>query len=162
MTLSVGAATDYLVQTATQAAVGITVEGQLVVVHDGEPATVTLGQFVIGLSDPPPQMAGDTTGTRGFMGVGAQRLEEDYTVPCYIDIRVPGTVQKTARDIAVSVFDAFWPLIRADLTLGGALKGGRYAEITEVTHMASNVGTVAEPGRRHLIAFGVHCRNLTS
>lgn len=162
MTLSIGAATDYLVNIAASAVSGMTVNGQPVVVADGEPDELTFGMFVIGLDTPPPDTSGDTAGTRAWMGLGAKRVEDDYLIPCYVDVRVAGNVQKTARDAAVGIFNAFWPLFAADLTLGGALTGGRYAEIVNYIATARSVGTVAEPGRRQFIQFAVHCRSLTT
>lgn len=162
MTLSIGAATDYLYATAQTTSSGITVNGHSVLVVDGWPHELAFGMFVIGLSAPPPDVAGDTIGTRMWEGLGARHLQEDYTIPCYIDVRVPGTTQKTARDLAESIFNPFWSAITADLTLGGALKGGRYAEITDLASTPSNVGEVGDPGRRQFIQFGVHCRSLTT
>lgn len=162
MTLSVGAATDQLVTLATTAVTGITVNGDPVLVSDGQPDELAFGMFIIGLSQPPPENLGDTTGTRSWASLGALHLEEDYTIPCCIDVRVAGKVQKTARDLVEQVFNAFWTLFAADLTLAGALKGGRWAEIVNLTFTPANVGSTAEPGRRQLADFGVHCRNLTS
>lgn len=159
MTLSIGPATDHLVTLAQAAVTGVTVNGQPVAVVDGQPDELTFGMFVIGLEQPPPEPAGDTTGTRMWVGLGAKRTEEDYTIPCYIDVRIPGT-QKAARDLAAQIFDAFWTGFSADLTLGGAVN--IYAEITNLTSTPSSVGTAAEPGRRQLMYFGVHCRNRTT
>lgn len=162
MTISIGAATDYLYTKAQTATSGLLVNGDPVLVIDGWPDEVAFGMFVIGLSSPPPDGAAETSGTRAWAALGAQRTQEDYTIPCYIDIRVAGKTQKTARDISESIFNTFWALLAADLTLGGALKGGRYAEITDFNCLPGNLGTVGEPGRRQFTTFGVHCRNLTS
>lgn len=162
VTVSVGAATDYVYAKAQAAVVGVTVNGKPAVAIDGEPEELTFGMFVVGVTQPPPDGAAETTGTRSWMGLGAKRLEEDYILPCYIDVRSPGRVQKTPRDIALSIFNTFWASIASDLTLGGALQGGRYAEIVDFITHAGTLGTVAEPGRRQLVMFGVHCRNLTT
>lgn len=160
--MSLGAAVDYLYGLAQQAATGVTVNDEPVLVVDGEPDLVAFGMFVVGMSEPPPDLAGDITIARDWEGLPARYLVEDYTVPCYIDVRVPGGEQKTARDLAESLFNAFWALVKADLTLGGLLQGGRSAAISEVTSTSSNVGSAAEKGRRQLIRFGVHAQNLTT
>lgn len=161
MTLSIGPATDYLYGLAQQAVTGITVNGKAMKANDGPSLTPVYGMFVIN-GVPDPEASADTTETRTWPALGAQKLEEDYVIPCYIDVRVPGDTQKTARDIAETAFNAFWALVKPNMqTLGGALSS-RYAEITELTETASSVGTAAEPGCRHLIRFGVHCRNLTT
>lgn len=161
MTLSIGPATDYLYTQAQTVCAAVTVNGAQAVAVDGWPYELDWGMFVVGLSAPPPDPVGDTTGTRSWASLGQMRLQEDYTIPCYIDVRVGEATQKQVRDLTASLFDPFWALLRADLTLGGVLGEGRYAEITDLTSTPSNVGTAAEQGRRQLVTFGVHCRNLT-
>lgn len=160
MTLSIGPATDYLITKAQTAAVGITVSGKPVLVVDGEPSVLEPGMFVIGLRTPPPEMSGETTGTRSQSPIGNTFADEDYLIPCYIDVRVAGTVQKTARDLAAQVFDAFWAAVLSDRSLGGLFQYP--VELGAFASVPSNVGTVAEPGRRQLITFEVHCQNLTA
>lgn len=159
MTLAIGPVTDYLVTQARQAVTGLPDTWQ---VSDSLPDELTNFMFVVGVTEPPPNDSAETLEQRAWNGLGAGKLEEDFTVDCYIDVRVAGTTQKTARDKAEAAFNAFWPLLKADLTLGGLLGGGRYVEIPNLAEVPSHVGTVAEPGRRQLIRFGVHCRNLTS
>lgn len=160
--ISSGVAIDYLYGLAQQASAGVLVEGKPVMVVDGQPVELAFGMFVVGLTQPPPDPAGEASGTRSWAELGAGRLQEDYTIPCYIDVRVSGAVQKKARDQALALFDAFWQLLAADLTLGGVLAGGRYAEIINLTSTPTAVGTAAEEGRRQLVTFDVHCRNLTT
>lgn len=158
MSLSIGPATDYLVTKATSAVNGVVVGGKPVLVVDGSPAELVPGMFVVGLSDPPPNEAAASDGLREPATQETSASFDDYAVPCYIDIRVAGTVQKTARDIACSIFDAFAAVI--DRNLGGALVNG-YAEITNLRITPSNVGTVGEPGRRQFISFDVRCVSVT-
>lgn len=162
MTTSIGPATDYLVEQATTAVEGFTVNGgDPFLVWDGQPWEMTNGMFVIGLSSfVPPDVTGDVDGTRSWKSLGAKQLQEDYTIPCYIDARVAGTSQKAARDLAEGVFNAFWALIAADLTLGGAL-GSMWAEIDDLTETPRSLGSVEEPARATRISFGVRCRNRT-
>lgn len=162
MTLSVGPVTDYLFATAQTAVAAITVRNLPVQVVDGPPRELTPGMFFVGITDSHPEVQGSTTVVRRLLGVGAKRVEDEFTVPCLIDVRMPGNDQKAARDAAESIFNAFWPLVAADLTLGGTLHEGRIAEISEITETPALLGTVAEPGRQQLIAFGVHCRDVTT
>lgn len=159
MTLSIGPATDYLYGLAQQAVVGVTVNGKPVLVVDGWPSEVAFGMFAVGLSQPPPDGGDETTGSRPLSAIGNLFSDEDYTIPCFIDVRVNGTVQKAARDAAESILNAFGALL--DQRLGGILRGGP-AEIANLAYSPSNVGTAAEPGRRQLISFGVHCTNLAA
>lgn len=163
MTMTVGAATDYIYALAQAAVAGVRVEGQPAQAHDGFPPFPVPGMFVVGLELPPPDLGDSATHvTREWYGVGGKRLEEDYTIPCYIDVRVEGTVQKTPRDAAEAIFNTFWTSLAADLTLGGILTSGRLADIADLTFQPGELGTVGEPGRRQLVTFGVHCRNLTT
>lgn len=162
MTLSIGPATDYLYGLARQAVAGITVNGKPMQASDGPTQAPVFGMFVIGVTE--PEGDSDTAATRTYegQGLGLQQFQEDYIIPCYIDVRISGGAQKTARDLAETAFNNFWPLFKADQTLGGALRSGRKAEISELTESPLAVGTAAEKGRRHLIRFGVHCQNLTT
>lgn len=162
MTLSIGPAIDNLVAKAQQAVAGLTVAGQPVQVVDGEPTVVSLAMFAVGLNRPPPEADAETAGERDLSPFGARFIDEDFFIPCFIDVRLPGKVtQKAVRDAAEAIFNAFAPLVSADQHLGGLLVGGGFAQIAAVTSTPSNVGTVAEPGRRQLITFGVHVTNVT-
>jgi hypothetical protein len=160
MTLTVGPATDYIFTKAQQAVTGITVSNKPVLVVDGEPSILEPGMFVIGVTDAPPDGLAETVVLREWEGLGAQHVADEFTIPCYIDVRIAGTDMKAARDAAEAIFNAFWPLLKADLTFGGILSVD--AGIAELSEHPGNTGTVAEPGRRHLIKFGVHCRNQTT
>lgn len=156
--ITIGAATDYIYSLAQQAVAGVTVEKAVAV--DGWATTLYPIMFHVGLSQPPDNPIGDSTSSRSWAALGAAAVQEDFTVPACIDVRMTGT-QKQVRDIAEGLFDSFWTLLATDLTLDGLLKEGRYAEITDLTSTPSNVGTATQNGRRQLISFGVHCQNLT-
>lgn len=161
VTLTVGPATDNIVAKAEQAAADFTVSGHPVLVVDGEPSVLMPGMFVIGASEPPTEgTIAETAVRRDWDGVGAKRVADEFTVPCYIDVRIAGTSAKDARDAAEAIFNAFWQLYAADPLLGGVLN--RVSAVPDITEQPSNTGTVAEPGRRHLIKFGVLCRNQTT
>lgn len=160
VTLSVGAATDSLVGLATTAVNGVTVSGKPVGVSDGWPPQPEPGMLVIGVDS--PSGAAEIPVQRDWSPIGDRHIDEDYTIPCYIDVRVPGAVQKVARDAAEAIFNAFWTQVVANPTLGGALQGTGYSALfANVRCTAANLGTVAESGRRCLITFDVHCMNLT-
>lgn len=160
--ITVGAATDYLYGLAQAAVAGVTVNGEPVLVSDGWPDELALGMFLVGLSDSPPEGSGQTSGTDGWPLLGNPgAAAEDYLIPCVIDVRISGNVQKTARDLAESMFNTFWDSFVTDRSLGDLLHGGG-ATITSIVSIPSNVGTVAEPGRRQLISFAVRCTNLSA
>jgi len=165
MTLSISAAVDHLVGLATTSVIGVTVEGQTVAVIDGWPTQIGKGSFIIGLTQPPNPAISDSDaqvdGTRSWAGLGAKQVDENYSIPCCIDIRMKGT-QKQARDIASGIFDTFAPLLIADLSLGGALAQPGWAEINNLTHLPLPAGTAPELARRHLITFTVRCRSRTT
>lgn len=160
MTISIGAATDALYALAQQAVNGVTVNGAAAVAVDGWPYDLQPGMFVIGLSQPPPDGLAETTGIGlRLLGINQAVFDEDYTIPCYIDVRIggTGTTQKTARDQALAIFSTFFAAFVADLTLAGAIRGP--ASVTALTATPANVGTAAEPGKRQFISFGVRCPN---
>lgn len=165
MSLTIGPATDYLFSLAQQAVAGVIVFGRPMVAVDGIPEELAPGMFVVGLTEPPSDAGVDAT-TQGAglvlqtMGTGGLQFAEDYTIPAYIDVRVGGAIpQKSVRDQALAVFATFWGLFTADLSLGGVCVGGK-AQIGSVTSVPANLGSVAEPGRRHFIGFGVRCTGL--
>lgn len=156
-----GPVTDALVALAEQAAAGVTVNGKPVQVSDGGPDELTFGMFVVGLSDTPPEAQTDTMGTRHRVTIGAYIVTDELNIPCYIDVIIPGRSQKAARDAASALFDEFWSLIAADPSLGGVLEGGS-AQVTSMSCLPENRGSVAEPARRQLISFVVACTSTHS
>lgn len=157
MTLTIGAATDYLFGLAQQAVDGVMVGDKPAKAVDGEPSHPVPAMFVIGLSEPPPNEQGETTGSRVSSAMGNEFVDEDFTIPCYLDVRVAGEDQKVARDAAESILRPF--LTAFDPLLGGVLAEGGNAEIPDLRYVPSNVGTGGEPGRRNFISFTVHCTN---
>jgi hypothetical protein len=156
-----GPVVDYLVTKAGTAIAGLPDEWA---VSDGEAREVGNFMFVVGVNEPPADGGtAQVTAARSYVSLGAQKIEQDLTFPCYIDARVSevdATSQKAARDKAESAFNAFWPLLKADLTFGGLLAVD--AAIPTVTGEPRPVGTAAEPGRRFLIKFDVLGRTRTA
>lgn len=161
LTLTVGPATDYLYGLAQDActALDVTVNGQTVaaVAVDGEPRDEEFAMFVVGVESPDTAGSGRWTGAAPILG-GAS-ASEDYTIPCYIDVRLFVDDLKTVRDIACSLFDTFWNALMADRSLGGNLVGGG-AVIGDVNPSTNRVGTTGEPGQRYFLGFSVRCTDL--
>jgi hypothetical protein len=155
---SVGAATDNLHAKALQAVAGFTVNDHPVEAIDGQPSSLSNGMFIIGVSGP-ADITTEIPVSREWSPYGDRWVDETYDVPGCIDIRLggKGATQKAARDICEGVFNAFWALVTADPSLGGALEQGRPAEITTLRFSPSLAGTAAEPAHRHFASFNVHC-----
>jgi hypothetical protein len=64
------------------------------------------------------------------------------------------------RLAAFVIWDAFITLFVADPTLGGALAGGHWADLTALRVSSPNRPEDAQGGRYCLIRFGVHCTSL--
>ena len=115
--------------------------------------------LVVGMAHPLDATAADET--RQYMALGSGVVEEDFTIPCYIDVAISGIDEQTnARRKACLIFDGVVDFVRADLSLGGVLRRGRFAEITDILLIATRDEEEAATGRRSIIGFRVHCRNL--
>lgn len=163
MGVSVGQAIDYLYSgtgpngtlLAALAAVDPTV-----VLADNEPQSSSQSMVFIGRADPGNAEA--AAGTRQYIVLGAGRSEESYAIPCYISVSRPGPAQKPARDAALALFDALAHFIQADLTLGGVLLAGRYAQLAQVTltQTLDESDTGGGAFRTAYVTFDIHCTNL--
>lgn len=156
--ISFGPVTDYIFTNFVQPAVaGVTINGQAAVAVDGWPGPIVWGMFVLGLSDPPPQIAGRNDGTQMWSVLGGPIVTEDFTVPAYIDIYSGLGTQKGARDEAEGIFNAFWSLLAADRGLGSpSLIPGGVLTIATITSTPMTVGTITEATHRQLISFNLH------
>ena len=157
MGTAIGAAIDYLVTGLTE--VMATVDGRLRVA-DNWPDTLGDGYLVIGHTS--SQDGGAADADNVWYDLGALRIEESFSIPCYIEITRPGPSQKLARDAAITVFDATVDFIRSDLSLGGALNRGRVA-IASHLHLTQTADAedTGEHGalRRAVLAFQIDCKN---
>ena len=114
--------------------------------------------LIVGMPHPEDATAAD--GLRNYFALGSGGFEEEFEVPCYIDVGVAGPLEQgTARRSALLVFDGCVDAIRADLTLGGLLKKGRWAEIPTSQLVATRDEQEATKGRRSILSFRVKCRN---
>lgn len=114
---------------------------------------------VVGMPSPDNASAADET--RQYLALGSGQVEESFDIPCYIDVYVAGITgaQGQARAIACLVFDGVVDLIRSDLTLGGVLKRGRVAQLTDIRLVATRDEEEAQAGRRSVLSFVVRCAN---
>lgn len=131
---------------------GIVVEGWISVVPP-PPAPI----LVVGMVHPDDALTADQT--RQYLALGAGNVEEDFTIPCYIDVGVGGFEQAQARKVACAVFDGVVDLIRGDLTLGGLLHRGRFAELIDIQLVGTRDPEEAQAGRRSVLSFRLRARN---
>lgn len=98
------------------------------------------------------------SGMDAYVLLGGAMLDEEFTIPCYIDCFRGGDNQAEARNAALAYFNAFVKFLATDLTLGGALGNGRYARMDAI-HIDGPVLEDAADGRRCVISFTVRCQN---
>lgn len=158
MSSAIGAAFTYLLAqlpAVIQAvdANGIIVDGPVAPALPPPPTPM----LFVGATDPQNGVA--TQGTRNYLELGGRKVNEEFFIPCYIDSSVGDTNQAAARNIALAVYDGVVHLIASDLTLGGALLNGRWAEITDIQMVMTETEAEADDGRRCVITFKVHCLN---
>jgi hypothetical protein len=131
------------------------------VVFDGwadAPADTVL---VVGATAPGNQVAADET--RTYLELGARKVNEEFFVPCFIGVQTGGTDLAIPRATALAIFDGIVSLIASDMTLGGALLNGRWAEISDIGFTQEPLAvTGAMDGRQVVLSFRVHCRNYYS
>lgn len=130
-------------------------------VADNWPVTQTDTYVIVGREA--AETADAATGTHGYYALGAQRVEEVYTVPCFVEATRWGPAQKPARDAVIGVFDAIVAFVHADPTLGGLIGGGRIAEIQSVQlHQTQDAADAGDSGdlRRAVIVFEFAVKNV--
>lgn len=153
MTSAIGPVFDYLL---TNIATVVTAVDPSASVIDGWANVLPDDYVVIGRGNDSDQEAASSIDQ--YILLGGQMLDEEFTIPIWIDCFRGGDDQSAARDAALAYFNAIVKFINSDLTLGGALKFGRYASLDTV-HMDGPVLEDAEAGRRCQISFTLRCRN---
>jgi hypothetical protein len=132
---------------------GVVVEGYC---NQAPPAPAPI--VSVGTQHPDDATAG--TGSRQYLALGAAHVEEDFVIPCYIDVEVEGIdEQSTARRKVCLIFDGVVDLVRSDLTLGGNLLRGRYAQLENIRLLATAGDLEAATGRRSILSFDLSCKN---
>jgi len=132
-------------------------------ISDGYPITFpTAGAALVGVGAESTRIESSSgSAARAYVELGAQHVNEDFSIPFYVAVAVGGNDQAAARNPAIATFDAICALIASDLSLGGALKNGRWAEIGPVTVTQTpppSEGSAAT-GRWCVISASVHCLN---
>lgn len=127
MGTSIGKAIDWLVATLP---VPVQETDSAAIVADGWPLIDAASYVVIGAEDPDIAPVVDGKQQQLILGMGS--TDEDYNIPCYVWVKRPGPAFKPARDAAIALFDTVAHTIASDRTLGGALLGGRFAQIEKV------------------------------
>ncbi len=132
---------------------GIVAEGY---VNSAPPAPAP----IVAVGTPHPEDASAAEQTRQYLALGSGIVEENFMIPCYIDVEIVGIDEQTnARRKACLIFDGVVDLIRSDLTLGGNLKRGRFAELGDIRLIATAGDVEAASGRRSILTFVVRARN---
>jgi len=126
--------------------------------NDGWAGEIVDDMFFMGRTDPNQGEA--EAGAMAYLELGAQRVTEEFDIPFFIDSWRGGSDQSESRNAALLLFDAFVAFLRTDLTLGGALHAGRYAQISSTTMVQTPDAESAKNGRRCLIFFRVTCKNI--
>lgn len=143
---SIPAATDYLVAQIAK----LPMLKPPAYVSDGWPATGSDTLVTIGVVPEGDDIdAGQTTVELG----GAEY--EDVDLPCLVAVLRGGDLAKTARAAAFEIYDAIGGVVRADRTLGKAIRAGRRAYITGLAVEQTNTAGEAGEGRVCRIRFTI-------
>lgn len=141
MGTSIGAAIDHLVTTFTNGFTGtdiyqnpLTVPSlpsinSTVEVVAVSPTTDDGCWVVVGRSD--FQSESQIAATAQYQVLGRQRIEESYSLPCFILVFGQGPDWGPVRDQALALFDGAIKLVWADPTLGGILQDGRISLVDQ-------------------------------
>lgn len=156
MGTAIGAVIDYCV-TGLPAALK-PIDDQ-VLVFDNWPTDKSHSWVVIGHQGYESGEAADADAA--WYDIGAQRIEETFTVPCFIDVFRDGPAQKPARDAAIALYDGVVKFLAADPTLGGALLRGRVAIASHLQLRQTEDSDDTGSGglRRALLSFHLACKN---
>lgn len=149
MGTAIGRAVDYLVAQLPL----LPALASPVVVSDGFPITRADLLVAIGVTNED----GASEYNIDWAGLGANREDEAFDIPCLIDSYVGGATQKAPRDAAVTVLDAINAKIRLDRTLGGALGPPGVAAIRDVRLVQTSTSEEAGEGRYARCYFNVRC-----
>ena len=148
-----GAATDYLVaQLAPLAAAAV---ADAIVIDANTNDEHSDSEIWIGRTAPQDLRSG--SGPRGNPVLGTRRVDEEWTIPGFIDCRREGTDQKTSRDAAVLLWDVVCRLVATDPSLGGNLSSPWYATVPLVQVEYPDPPQTAMS--RTVFMFGVHVKN---
>jgi hypothetical protein len=125
-----------------------------VAVHDGWPG-VYMADDMVCIGGTPADT--EQSAARGYVSLGAQKVDEEYEIPIYVRSYRGGTDQKAARDAAKTIYYAIEAALRADLTLGGNLN--IHPAIVGTLNVKQTSAEDATEGRIAEVEFGVRCKN---
>lgn len=130
-----------------------------VLVFDNWATDRSNSRVVIGHQSYDSGEAGDSESA--WYDIGAQRIEESFTIPCFIDVVRDGPAQKPARDAATALYDGVVHLIAADVTLAGILQRGRVGLASHLRFRQTQDSDDTGSGglRRAYIGFQLVCKN---
>lgn len=132
---------------------GVVIDGPVANSLPPEPAPVVY----VGAVDPYTAVSADAT--RQYLTLGGFKVDEDFSIPCYIDASTNDGDQSASRRTALAVWDGIVHLISNDMTLGGLLLAGRVAIVDDIQIIQTDGEDEAEAGRRTVVTFRVHCQN---
>jgi hypothetical protein len=125
-------------------------------VNDGWSISPQPRMVLVGVTDQTPT----TSLTHAWAGIGAQRQDESFDIPCVIWCASGDKTQKTVRDEAFAILDAIETALLAtstSRTLNGALTPPGVAEIVTGAFDQTNTDDEAGEGRQARIYFTVRC-----
>jgi hypothetical protein len=125
-------------------------------VNDGWSIEQSSSMVLVGVTDQTPT----TPITHSWAGLGAQRQDEEFSIPCVVWCASGSATQKTVRDQAFTILNNIETALLASSTsrtLNGALTPPGIAEITVGGLDQTNSTEQAGEGRFARIYFTVHC-----
>lgn len=168
MGTSIGQAIDYLfagVNTQTNTDVtGLTLLQALkqvdatAIIADSIPTATSQSLVVIGRDSPEDAQA--ASGSRVVVQMGANKRQETYDIPCWVECSRPGPAAKPARDAAIALFDVIAHWVDADNKFGTVLLQGRAAELSDMTLTLDEPDDQPNGSKRTArITFVITCNN---
>lgn len=149
----VGAATDYLVAQLQPLAAAAVADALVIDANTNDDKTDA--EVWIGRRGPQDLVAGP--GVRGIPVLGTRKVDEQWTIQGFVDVRREGTDQKGSRDPALLLWDVVCRLVATDPSLGGVLSSPWYAQLTAMEMQYPDPPQTASS--RTVITFGVVIKN---
>jgi hypothetical protein len=154
-TSTINQVVDYLVAMASDLALTESPDGQAPLIADGYPGTnEPLDIIAVGGMIEPTSTGQDSWENLGVARAAVGKIKEEYSVACYCQSTRGGTDQKTARDAAFALYNAFIGGIRNDPTMGQLLI---FCTPTRVEVQQTSASDASE-GRTCLVSFSIDCR----
>lgn len=94
---------------------------------------------------------------RGWVALGATRVDEDFTIPCVIQVASGGPDQSLSRRTALQLFDAMHTTLKADPSMGGNVN--IYGELVDLILNTTPTDDASGQGRVATVQFHIHGLN---